>query len=394
MRTVNQFGNLDEMRNLLIKVDNNVPVRLKDIADVRQGYKEREGIVRVDGHEAIELAIYKEGDANTVSVAEAVRKTSSTSSSDSADATRSSTRSTTSRSSSRARSTTCATTRIIGGVLAVLIIFFFLADSWSTFIISLSLPISLIATFFFMGQAGVSLNVMSLGGLALATGMVVDDSIVVLENIARLREHGFGIVEAAVKGAREVSMAVIASTLTTVAVFFPLVFVQGVAGQLFRDQALTVTFAMLISLVVAMTLIPMLASLKGRSPIAYKDEEPSPGWQPSSKARPRREARRLRRCRRRFFQLDSDAIIASADFLRVQPHRPRRRQGVARDRPRRADAVQRARRAHITRFLPKALARPYAVLGFAAARIRRQHAADPDARHGSDPVSSRKAASR
>jgi hydrophobic/amphiphilic exporter-1 (mainly G- bacteria), HAE1 family len=283
VRTVNQFGNLDEMRNLLVKVDNGVPVRLKDVAEIRQGYKEREGVVRVDGHEAIELAVYKEGDANTVSVAAAVKK-------------------------QLERLKTILPTNakldtiddqaifiqsslddvrndaIIGGILAVLIIFFFLADSWSTFIISLSLPVSLIATFFFMGQAGVSLNVMSLGGLALATGMVVDDSIVVLENIARLREQGMGIVEAAVKGAREVSMAVIASTLTTVAVFFPLVFVQGVAGQLFRDQALTVTFAMLISLVVAMTLIPMLASLKGRSPIAYKEEEPSPGWQPSSKA--------------------------------------------------------------------------------------------------------------
>jgi HAE1 family hydrophobic/amphiphilic exporter-1 len=291
VRTVNQFGTLDEMRDLLIKVDNSVPVRLKDIAEVRQGYKEREGIVRVVGREAIELAVYKEGDANTVSVAAAVKK--------------------------QLEHLTCTGARgqctpmlpanakldtiddqsifiqsslddvrndaIIGGVLAVLIIFFFLADSWSTFIISLSLPVSLVTTFFFMGQFGVSLNVMSLGGLALATGMVVDDSIVVLENIARLREQGMGIVAAAVKGAREVSMAVIASTLTTVAVFFPLVFVQGVGGQLFRDQALTVTFAMLISLVVAMTLIPMLASLKGRSPIAYKDEEPSPGWQPSSR---------------------------------------------------------------------------------------------------------------
>ncbi|MGH8122243.1 MAG: efflux RND transporter permease subunit, partial [Rudaea sp.] len=153
----------------------------------------------------------------------------------------------------------------------------------STLIISLSLPVSLIATFFFMGQAGVSLNVMSLGGLALATGMVVDDSIVVLENIARMREQGLGVVDAAVKGAREVSMAVTASTLTTVAVFFPLVFVQGVAGQLFRDQALTVTFAMIISLIVAMTLIPMLASLRGRAPLAYKDEAPSAGWQPTSR---------------------------------------------------------------------------------------------------------------
>jgi hydrophobic/amphiphilic exporter-1 (mainly G- bacteria), HAE1 family len=293
VRTVNQFGTLEEMRNLLIKVDKGVPVHLKDIAQVRQAYKEREGIVRVDGHESIEFAIYKEGDANTVSVAANVRK--------------------------QLDRLTCAgmakagncnsilpanakldtiddqsifiqsslddvrNDAIIGGILAIIIIFFFLNDVRSTLIIALSLPISLIVTFFFMGQFGVSLNVMSLGGLALATGMVVDDSIVVLENVARLREHGMGILEAAVRGAREVSMAVIASTLTTVAVFFPLVFVQGVAGQLFRDEALTVTFAMLISLVVAMTLIPMLASLKGRAPLAYKDELPSAGWQPGSR---------------------------------------------------------------------------------------------------------------
>lgn len=281
VRTINQFVNLDEMRDLLVKVDaNGVPIRLKDVATVNQGFKEREGVVRVDGREAIELAVYKEGDANTVAVAANVRKQID-------------------RLTCKVKADSCASIlpqnaqlktiddqsvfiqsslddvkfdAEIGGVLAILIIFFFLADSWSTFIISLSLPVSLIATFFFMGQFGVSLNVMSLGGLALATGMVVDDSIVVLENIARMREHGASILEASVRGAKEVSMAVTASTLTTVAVFFPLVFVQGVAGQLFRDQALTVTFAMLISLVVAMTLIPMLASLKGRSPLAYKDE--------------------------------------------------------------------------------------------------------------------------
>ncbi|MFT3792364.1 MAG: efflux RND transporter permease subunit [Rudaea sp.] len=282
VRTVNQFANLDEMRNLLVKVDNGVPVRLKDIADVKQGFKEREGIVRVDGHEAIELAIYKEGDGNTVSVAGAVKKQLAKLN----DILPPNAKLDTIDDQSIFIQSSLDDVRndaVIGGVLAILIIFFFLADSWSTFIISLSLPISLITTFFFMGQANVSLNVMSLGGLALATGMVVDDSIVVLENIARLREHGASILEASVKGAKEVSMAVIASTLTTVAVFFPLVFVQGVGGQLFRDQALTVTFAMLISLIVAMTLIPMLASLKGRAPLAYKEEEPSQGWQPTSR---------------------------------------------------------------------------------------------------------------
>ena len=153
VRTVNQFNNLDEMRELLIKVDSTVPIRLKDIATVTQGYKEREGIVRLGGHEAIELAIYKEGDANTVSVAKRSSKQV-----DEAEAIRC-------RQGAKLITIedqsifiqSCARRRaqfdaLLGGVLAILIIFFFLADAWSTFIISLSLPVSLIATFFFMGQ--------------------------------------------------------------------------------------------------------------------------------------------------------------------------------------------------------------------------------------------------
>src|SRR5690606_9468011 len=121
-------------------------------------------------------------------------------------------------------------------------------DGWSTFVIGLSLPVSIITTFFFMGQFGLSLNAMSLGGLALATGLVVDDSILVLQSIAKARERGLGITQAALQGTREVSMAVVASTLTTIAVFLPLVFVEGIAGELFRDQALTVALAIGISL--------------------------------------------------------------------------------------------------------------------------------------------------
>ncbi|HMN35890.1 MAG TPA: efflux RND transporter permease subunit, partial [Chiayiivirga sp.] len=169
---------------------------------------------------------------------------------------------------------------LIGGLLAVLMIFFFLRDGWSTFVISLSLPVSIVATFFFMGRFGLSLNVMSLGGLALATGLVVDDSIVVLESIAKARERGLGVLRAAVEGTREVGMAVVASTLTNVAVFLPLVFVEGVAGQLFRDQALTVSIAILMSLVVSLTLIPMLSSLKSRAPLQFPEEAPRQEWAP------------------------------------------------------------------------------------------------------------------
>ena len=124
---------------------------------------------------------------------------------------------------------------------------------------------------------------MSLGGLALATGLVVDDSIVVLESIAKARERGMGILEAAIKGTREVFMAVVASTLTTIAVFLPLVFVEGIAGQLFRDQALTVSIAIAVSLVVSMTLIPMLSALKGRPPLEFPAEDPREPWRPQSR---------------------------------------------------------------------------------------------------------------
>jgi HAE1 family hydrophobic/amphiphilic exporter-1 len=272
VRTLNQFTDLQQMRDTLIKVDSTgVPIRLKDIAKVWQGYKERDGVIRVDGHEAIELAVYKQGDANTVSVAQAVH-VELDKLGDSLPAGAKLTVLDDQSTFIRDALSDVRNDALIGGALAILVIFFFLRHARSTFIISLSLPVSLVTTFFLMDRFGLSLNVMSLGGLALATGMVVDDSIVVLENIARKREAGMGIVQAAVAGASEVGMAVTASTLTTVAVFLPLVFVQGIAGQLFRDQALTVTFAMLISLIVAMTLIPMLASLHGRAPLAYKEE--------------------------------------------------------------------------------------------------------------------------
>ncbi|HET6603717.1 MAG TPA: efflux RND transporter permease subunit [Xanthomonadaceae bacterium] len=271
VRTINQFGGLEEMRELLISTPEGVPVRLKDVATVRQGYREREAIIRLDGKEAVELAVYKEGDANTVAVAEDVRPTIERLREDLPEG-------------AELRivedqsvfiENALADVRneaLIGGTLAILIIFLFLRHGWSTFVIALSLPVSIIATFFFMGQIGLDLNVMSLAGLALATGMVVDDSIVVLESIARARERGLGIIEAASEGTREVSMAVVASTLTTVAVFLPIVFVEGIAGQLFRDQALTIAIALMLSLLVSLTLIPMLASLKARSPMAYPSE--------------------------------------------------------------------------------------------------------------------------
>ncbi len=276
VRTVNQFATVEQMQDMLVAVDQGVPVRLRDVAQVAQGFKEREAIIRMDGREAIELAIYKEGDANTVAVAEGLTEQlerlgenlpadvnlivvddQSVFIRGSLDDVRNE--------------------ALMGGLLAILIIFFFLRDGWSTFVIGLTLPVSVISTFFLMEQVGLSLNIMTLGGLALATGMVVDDSIVILESIAKARERGLGVIEAAVEGASEVRLAVVASTLTNIAVFLPMVFVEGVAGQLFGEQALTVAIAILVSMVVSMTLIPMLASLKSAAPLGFpEDGRPMP----------------------------------------------------------------------------------------------------------------------
>jgi len=305
VRTVNQFADLDQIREMLIATQNGVPIKLRDVAEVRQSYKERQAIIRLAGREAVELAIYKEGDANTVAVATAVREAlarlqarsiaSEPKAADDAPKPATAKRGDfsidgipirTVEDSSIFIENALAEVRkeaLMGGVFAILLIFFFLRDSWSTFVISLSLPVSIITTFFFMDLLGLSLNVMSLSGLALATGMVVDDSIVVLESIAKARERGLGAIEAAIVGTREVSMAVTASTLTTIAVFFPLVFVQGVAGQLFKDQALTVSIAIGISLVVSLTLIPMLSAIKARAPLAFPQDPPRPKWNPSSR---------------------------------------------------------------------------------------------------------------
>ena len=154
---------------------------------------------------------------------------------------------------------------VLGGLIAIFVLYGFLRDARATTIVGIAIPVSVIGTFLLMYTNGISLNIMSLGGIALAVGMLVDNSIVVLENIVRKREQGEGIIEAATNGTSEVSSAVFAATLTTVAVFFPMVFISGIAGQLFKDQALTVTFALLFSLLVALTLIPMLASLGAQS---------------------------------------------------------------------------------------------------------------------------------
>lgn len=259
VRTLNQFETLDDILNLFIATRNGRHIRLGDIAQVEDSHKERTSVTRFEGFEGVEIAIYKEGDANTVQVAENVKRRLERINEDIPSQYKMQLVYDQSTFIGSAINEV-KSAAIVGGLLAMLVLYLFLKNIWPTFIISISIPVSIIATFNLMYGNGISLNIMSLGGIALAIGLLVDNSIVVLENIDRHKKQQKDIKTAANKGTKEVAMAIVASTLTTMAVFFPLVFVEGIAGQLFGDQALTVTFALGASLLVAMTIIPMLAS--------------------------------------------------------------------------------------------------------------------------------------
>jgi len=266
IRTINEFQDVQEIADLIIRQNDNAAVRLGDVAKVYWGSKEREEITRVGGAESVEISIYKEGDANTVTVARRLRDRLAEWQDGKLPEGNTLTVLFDQSHFIQQAVQEVRNAALIGGGLAIIVLLLFLRDLRSTLIIATSIPISVVATFVAMYKMDISLNIMSLGGLTLGIGMLVDNSIVVLESVYRKRQTGQSLFRAAVNGTTEVGPAVIASTLTTVAVFLPIVFVEGVAGQLFRDQALTVTFSLLASLVVAVTLIPMLSAAGSRLP--------------------------------------------------------------------------------------------------------------------------------
>ncbi|HDP94822.1 MAG TPA: efflux RND transporter permease subunit [Candidatus Aminicenantes bacterium] len=259
VRTVNEFKTVDEINEIIIDKRDNIPIKLGNLAKVFRGYKERKVISRINGRECIEAAVYRAADANTVKVADALTARLKKVENDILSP-RGLEYELITNQARFIKSTInqVINTAIMGGILAILVLLYFLKNLRTTIIIGLAIPISVIITFFLMFSFDITLNIISLGGLALGIGMLVDNSIVVLESIQRQREQGKDLYNAALTGASEVASAVTASTFTTVAVFFPIVFVEGVAGQLFRDMALTVTFSLLASLVVSLTLVPML----------------------------------------------------------------------------------------------------------------------------------------
>jgi hydrophobic/amphiphilic exporter-1 (mainly G- bacteria), HAE1 family len=284
VRTVNELLRPEDLRQIVVqRSPAGVVTRLADVARILKGSKEREIITRIDGRESVEVAIYKEGGTNTVTVVDSVREALAgvTARLATIDPSLEISQLTDQARYIRESIDAVVSSALLGGGLAILVLFLFLRSLKNTLIIGIAIPISVMATFFLMYVAGLSLNIMSLGGLTLGIGLLLDNSIVVLEAIQRKREEGLGVVEAARVGASEVARAVTASTITTVCVFVPIVFVEGVAGQLFGDQALTVTFSLIVSLAVALTLIPMFASRTfaagGR---ADADVGPAARWAP------------------------------------------------------------------------------------------------------------------
>ncbi len=269
VRTLNEYRDLDQIADTVVASFEGRDIRVRDLGRVERTHKDREIVTRTDGGESVQIDVFKEGDANVVALAGRVKALlgADTDSGLAAQLRRSEgvdLALVADRSVFIEQSVSeVKTTAVVGGLLAVLVLYLFLRRVKSTAIIAVSIPISVFIAFAPLKLLGVSLNIMSLGGLAMGIGMLVDSSIVVLESIFRCREEGDDTTTAAVRGTQEVRAAVVASTLTSIAVFLPMVFVEGIAGQAFGDLGVAVVVSLLASLVVAVYFIPMLASRRG-----------------------------------------------------------------------------------------------------------------------------------
>ena len=266
VRTEGRFDRIDEVEQTIVGHDAVGPIRIRDLAHVRYGYAEPRFVVRQNGHPALIFGVLRKTGSNTLEVMEGVHRV---------------VRDLNARHGDRGieirivydASTyideaidLVTTNLLVGAILATAVLLLFLRSRSAILVLGLAIPISIVTTFLFLYAFGRSLNIISLAGLTFATGMVLDNAIVVLENIFRQREAGKGLVRAAYDGAVEVWGAILASTLTTLAVLVPIIFVEGEAGQIFRDIALAIAISIAISLVVSITVVPMLAARLLRSP--------------------------------------------------------------------------------------------------------------------------------
>jgi HAE1 family hydrophobic/amphiphilic exporter-1 len=260
LRTVGKFGSIEELSGIAVTNKNGIPVLLKDVANIYDGYVEQDMDALIEQQDGIIMTVQKQSGTNTVQIANLIEK-KIVSLEDSLPSDIHIRKFYAPSDFIKNSISNVWQVALIGGVLAIFVLLLFLRNLPTTLIISVSIPLSVIVTFIFMYLFNLTLNMMSLGGLALGIGMLVDNSIVVIENIFRYREFGAKRHEAAKLGTQEMANAITASTLTTVVVFLPLVFfIQGMARELFRDLAFTVTFSLLSSLLVALTIVPMLSS--------------------------------------------------------------------------------------------------------------------------------------
>lgn len=259
LRVFSEFRSLDQIRNTIVTMRGTEAVLVKDVAEVEDGFKENASEVRADYGEGVLVWVMKQSDANTVLTSRRIDEaipdilnrlpqgTKLTKLWDQSDFIMLSINN-------------LSSTAIYAFILAFIVIYIFLRNLRGSIIMGISIPLSVIVTFAVLYASKLTLNIISMAGLALAIGMLVDNSIVVLENIYRHRELGKNRMDAADYGATEVGMAITASTLTTIAVFVPVLFVPNITGQLFKDLVLTITFSLVVSLIVALTVVPMMSS--------------------------------------------------------------------------------------------------------------------------------------
>ncbi|MBP1971674.1 HAE1 family hydrophobic/amphiphilic exporter-1 [Virgibacillus natechei] len=259
MRVTGEFESLEDIERTIIQTETETTVYVEDIAEVNETVKETSETTLVNGEQSIVLSIMKNSDANTVGVAEVIRDGMDELNEDMVSDVNLEMVMDTSEFIEMSIDSVIQNI-LIAGAIAIFVLLLFLKSVRATLVVGVSIPIALVSTFALLYFSGQTLNVLTLGGLALGIGMMVDSAIVIIEHIDTYRKRGYGAVESAIKGASELAPAVIASTTTTLVVFLPIIYVEGIASDLFTPLALAVSFALITSLAAAITLVPMLSS--------------------------------------------------------------------------------------------------------------------------------------
>jgi hydrophobic/amphiphilic exporter-1 (mainly G- bacteria), HAE1 family len=314
VRTLGEFTSIDQIAQTIITRVDGRPIRVRDVADVEDSFRDIGRMVSVNDQPMIRMGIRKQTGANTVEVSQNIQREVERLNREREDV---NLLVITDQSDFIQDSiNNVQESATWGALLAIFVLYLFLRNGSTTFIISLAIPVSIIATFGLLYFTGLTLNQMSFGGLALGVGLIVDNAIVVLENIVRLRSKGRSLAESALVGTQEVGGAIVASTITTSVIFLPVVFMQTLTGTMFQELALVVVFALMCSLLVALTLVPMLASkfmtIKPDSELTARDK----GWfQRFFERVEDRYSRFLKRAiKRRYVVFSVAAILVGVSF--------------------------------------------------------------------------------